>query len=195
MDTRPFSSSPQELGFLHDFDSKLLLSPQARGSLDQQQQAKVVQKVSSGLPFPPPHNIKCSFYCVSIPERCALHISVHITRCIIRADVSLCTALTVLNWRGQPHHTDEVGQSLKIWNICRKLYSPTHAYSLASWFMESPYWLNPIKYLYGIWLTATLALILHAVRFPFSFTYDGILKQQKNVRTMQKNQPENDRDD
>lgn len=33
---------PQELSFLRDFDSKLLLSPQARGSLDQQQHAKVM---------------------------------------------------------------------------------------------------------------------------------------------------------
>lgn len=143
-----------------------------------------------------PHNIKCSFCYVSIPEGYALHISVHITRRIIRADVSLCTALIVLNWRGQPHHTLWVGQCLKRWNLCRKmktfrkLYSPTHAYSLMSPFMESPYWLNPPKYLYGIWVTATLALTLYAVGFFLLFYLWWHIKTIEKCENNAKNQPE-----
>lgn len=136
-----------------------------------------------------------------IPEGYALHISVHITRCVIRADISLCTALIFFNWGGQPHHTLWVGQSLKRWNLCRKmktfrkLYSPTHAYNLMSQFMESPYWLNSPKYLYGIWLTATLAPILYAVGFFLLFYLWRHIKAIEKCKNNAKNQPEKDRDD
>lgn len=89
-----------------------------------------------------------------------------------------------------------VGQCLKRWNLCRKmktfrkLYSPTHAYSLMSPFMESPYWLNPPKYLYGIWVTATLALTLYAVGFFLLFYLWWHIKTIEKCENNAKNQPE-----
>lgn len=56
----------------------------------------------------------------------------------VRADVNVCTMLIAINQREHPHHNLWMAQSLKRWNLCRKmkafskLYSPTHAWSFTS---------------------------------------------------------------
>ena len=72
----------QELSFLCHLDSELCCLPhkweipQSNSNI----QLKIVHWRRSGLPSPSPHNIKCSFCYVSIPEGYALWIQVHITR-------------------------------------------------------------------------------------------------------------------